>query len=299
MRLSNQTTGGPAMRRPAITGTGHANGTDAVPMHRYDGIVARERTYAPRSSLEEHVHEYAVLVLVLEGEFKERCRGREESRRPFALRIMPAGEPHSNVYGPLGARCLLTEIHSARLEAWNARARSLTQLAHYQPGSLPADIARSMHREFTVGDDVAMIAIEGLVCELITAVDRQLPDGWTGPAPAWLGRVRARLHEEFRAALTLAALAADAGVHPGHLQRVFRRHYGCTPAQYAAQLRIGWAQHALLRPDAAIASVALDAGFSDQAHFTRRFRRLTGTTPGKYRQAYLGQSTLGMIKPVL
>lgn len=59
MRLSNQTTGGPAMRRPAITGTGHANATDAVPVLRCDGIVARERTYAPRSILEEHVHEYA------------------------------------------------------------------------------------------------------------------------------------------------------------------------------------------------------------------------------------------------
>lgn len=47
------------MRRPAITGTGHANATDAVPVLRCDGIVARERTYAPRSILEEHVHEYA------------------------------------------------------------------------------------------------------------------------------------------------------------------------------------------------------------------------------------------------
>jgi AraC family transcriptional regulator len=286
------------MHRGAITAC-NANGSGEPSVLRGDGIVARERTYAPRSILEEHVHGYAVLVLVLEGQFKERCRGREESRRPFALRIMPAGEPHSDVYGPLGARCLLTEIHSARLDAWNVRARSLSQLAHYQPGSIPADIARSMHREFTVGDDVAIIAIEGLVCELITAVDRILRDGSTGPAPGWLYRVRARLHEEFRAPLTLAALAADAGVHPGHLQRVFRQHYRCTPAQYAAQLRIEWAQQVLLRPDAEIARVALDAGFSDQAHFTRRFRRLTGTTPGKYRQAHRTNPTLGMIKPAL
>jgi AraC family transcriptional regulator len=287
------------MRRPAITGTGRANGADAVPMLRCDGIVARERTYAPRSILEEHVHEHAVLVLVLEGEFKEWCRGREELRQPFALRIISAGEPHANAYGPLGARCFLVEIHSPRLEGWNARARSLSEVAHYQPGSIPASIVRSMHRELTVGDDVAMIAIEGLLCELIAAVDRLQPDSLNGPAPAWLGRVRARLQNDFRTPLTLAALAADAGVHPVHLQRMFRRHYGRTPAQYAARLRIAWAQHALSRPDTEIARVALEAGFSDQAHFTRRFRSLTGTTPGDYRKGRCGEWTSGMIKPAL
>lgn len=263
-----------------------------------EGIVTREATYAPRSVLDTHVHEYAVLVLVLDGEFNEWCRGQEEARRPFALRIMPAGEPHWNIYGLRGARCFLTEIHSPRLDGWNERARSLNEVAHYQPGSIPAAIVRSMHREFTVGDDVAMIAIEGLVCELITAVDRLLPDVSAGPGPSWLGRVRARLHEEFRTPLRLAALAADAGVHPTHLQRVFRRHFRCTPAQYAARLRIEWAQHALSRSDADIATVALEAGFSDQAHFTRRFRKLTAMTPGQYRQEHRGQSTLRMIKPV-
>jgi AraC family transcriptional regulator len=263
-----------------------------------EGIVTREATYAPRSVLDTHVHEYAVLVLVLDGEFNEWCRGKEEARRPFALRIMPAGEPHWNGYGPRGARCFLTEIHSPRLDGWNERARSLNEVAHYQPGSVPAAIVRSMYREFKVGDDVAMIAIEGLVCELITAVDRMVPDLSTGAAPSWLGPVRARLDEEFRTPLSLAALAADAGVHPTHLQRVFRRQYQSTPAQYAARLRIEWAQRALSRSDADIATVALDAGFSDQAHFTRRFRKLTSMTPGQYRRERRGQSTLRMIKPV-
>ena len=125
------------------------------------------------------------------------------------------------------------------------------------------------------------------------------PVGLKGPAPSWLARVRARLESEFRTPLTLAALAADAGVHPVHLQRMFRRHYGRTPAHYAAQLRIAWAQHALSRPDTEIARVALEAGFSDQAHFTRRFRSFTGTTPGDYRKARCGEWSSRMIKPEL
>ncbi len=263
-----------------------------------EGIVTREATYAPRSILDTHVHEYAVLVLVLDGAFNEWCRGQEEARRPFALRIMPAGEPHWNSYGPRGARCFLTEIHSPRLDGWNEHAHALNEVAHYQPGSIPAAIVRSMHQEFTVGDDVAMIAIEGLVCELITVVDRMLLYLSSGPALCWLGRVRARLDEEFRAPLSLAALAADAGVHPTHLQRVFRRQFRCTPAQYAARLRIEWAQHELSRSDADIATVALEAGFSDQAHFTRRFRKFTATTPGRYRLEHRSQSRLRTIKPV-
>jgi len=50
------------------------------------------------------------------------------------------------------------------------------------------------------------------------------------------------------------------------------------------RLRIEWAAHALLREDAPVADVALRAGFADQSHFTRFFRRLMGVTPHAYRQ---------------
>jgi len=49
-------------------------------------------------------------------------------------------------------------------------------------------------------------------------------------------------------------------------------------------LRLEWAAEELARDDARLADVALRAGFADQSHFTRLFRRHTGVTPGHYRE---------------
>lgn len=87
----------------------------------------------------------------------------------------------------------------------------------------------------------------------------------------------------FPLAPSLPDLATEAGVHPGHLVRVFRRHYLCAPAQYITRLRIDRARAALAETGDPIAWIATTVGFSDQAHLTRRFKALTGTTPARYR----------------
>ena len=71
---------------------------------------------------------------------------------------------------------------------------------------------------------------------------------------------------------SLTELAAEAGVHPGHLARAFRQRFGLTVCQYSRSLRLEWAA-SQLAGDATLVEVALQAGFADQSHFTREFRR--------------------------
>ena len=66
--------------------------------------------------------------------------------------------------------------------------------------------------------------------------------------------------------------------------RAFRVRYGLSPSEYQRQLRLRAARQALAS-GAAIADVAAAAGFADQAHLTRWFRRCYGITPGAYRAA--------------
>src|SRR6266550_554938 len=84
--------------------------------------------------------------------------------------------------------------------------------------------------------------------------------------------------------LTADDLAAAAGCSRYAAYRAFRQAYGLSPSDYQRQLRVRTARR-LLSTGAAPAQVAADAGFADQAHLTRWFRRYYGVTPGAYRAA--------------
>jgi AraC-like DNA-binding protein len=84
--------------------------------------------------------------------------------------------------------------------------------------------------------------------------------------------------------LTADDLAAAAGCSRYAAYRAFRQAYGLSPSDYQRQLRVRTARR-LLSAGAAPAEVAADAGFADQAHLTRWFRRYYGVTPGTYRAA--------------
>jgi AraC family transcriptional regulator len=102
-------------------------------------------------------------------------------------------------------------------------------------------------------------------------------------APVWLGRAQEYVHEHRFDRLTISDIAQVAGVHPAHLTRAFRQQLGSSVATYVRQLRLKWAADQLTAGSTPLCDVALQAGFADQSHFTRVFKRYSGMTPGQYR----------------
>jgi len=84
--------------------------------------------------------------------------------------------------------------------------------------------------------------------------------------------------------LTAEDLAAAAGCSRYAAYRAFTQAYGLAPSDYQRQLRVRAARR-LLCAGVTPARAAAEAGFADQAHLTRWFRRYYGVTPGAYRSA--------------
>jgi AraC family transcriptional regulator len=82
----------------------------------------------------------------------------------------------------------------------------------------------------------------------------------------------------------LAEIAAEVGVHPVHLASTFRRYFHHTMGDYQRQLRVEFACRQLASGCASLGEIALAAGFADQSHFVRVFKRHLGITPGAYRK---------------
>lgn len=241
-------------------------------------------TYEPGQMLPSHIHADACATIVMRGSVSERVGSRrfECHREQFLVR--PAKVVHENVYGPVGAECMLV---SARAE-WVESDQAASALFR-SPGSARApatlSVARRIGRELRLGDRAAALAIEGLTLELMAVAARRLDDRQYRAVPAWLHSVRERLHDDCSSDLRLYVIAREVGVHPVHLTRAFRQHFACSPGEYVRQRRIDSACAELADSDRSISEIALDAGFSSPSHFATAFRRSTGVTPSDYRAA--------------
>ncbi|WPP01803.1 AraC family transcriptional regulator [Pseudomonas sp. HR96] len=88
--------------------------------------------------------------------------------------------------------------------------------------------------------------------------------------------------------LPLEEIGAAVQLSPSYLIRAFKAQYGLTPHGYLIDCRLQLAREALRRGEP-IAAVAAQAGFADQAHLQRQFKRALAATPGQYRRPSVQQ----------
>lgn len=84
--------------------------------------------------------------------------------------------------------------------------------------------------------------------------------------------------------VSLDTLCDISGYSAGHLIRSFRQYFGLTPHAYLVNRRVQLGRHDL-QNGTPIAEAALKAGFADQPHFQRAFKRLMAATPNQYRRS--------------
>ena len=101
-----------------------------------------------------------------------------------------------------------------------------------------------------------------------------------------LGRLRAvaeYIEDHLGGGPSLEQMAAVARVSTYHFAHQFKRATGLPPYKYVITRRVERAQQLLLEGDLSLAEIAARAGFSDQSHFSRHFKRLVGVTPRQFR----------------
>ena len=83
--------------------------------------------------------------------------------------------------------------------------------------------------------------------------------------------------------ILLEDMAAEASLSPSHFARLFKQTIGQSPYQFLMTYRIEQAKRMLDKPNTLAIDIALHCGFSDQAHFSRTFKKIEGITPKQYR----------------
>jgi len=181
-------------------------------------------------------------------------------------------------------RCL--NIHfSTSIVAQDGRIPApLTELGCFG-GGVPVSLMRRIYAEFNNGDSASSLALHGLTLELVAELVRSRCRPAHRSPPRWLKRVEDYFRAHYVDPIYLDAAAAEVGLHPAHLSRAFRKSTGCTIGEYVRRLRVEHAVRLIAKTEMPLPTIALEAGFYDQADMTRAVKRSTGQTPAMHRRS--------------
>ncbi|WP_256960345.1 helix-turn-helix transcriptional regulator [Streptomyces scabiei] len=251
---------------------------------RVPGIVEVFHAHYTEYAYPMHVHDVWTLLIVDDGAVRYALDRHEHGTPNDTVSLLPPYVPHDGA--PVtdeGFRKRVLYLDSSTLD------ESLIGAAVDEPdlrdpllrqrvGQLHAALARP-------GDELEAESRLALVGERLRGHLRRPPTPSPSQAPAGhtvAHRLRELLDERVADGVTLEEAAGTVHAHPAHLVRAFGAAFGIAPHQYLMSRRVERARRLLLdgmRPGEAAAV----AGFYDQAHLTRHFRRWVGVTPGRYR----------------
>jgi len=249
------------------------------------GAIFTDLSHKSPRKLPSHSHELPFFGLVMDGQYGERYGRRQTFFSPFTIMFRPAGIPHQDEIGPRGVRFFEIELRPSWRKRLQDCSGTLDHACEDRAGGQVLWLGLKLYRELH-SEAVDELATEGLLGELLACIaclPRERSGESRGQRPMWLDRVVDKIRAEFTGRLTLNELSVEAGVHPVHLSRVFRRLIGQGIGEYVHRLRIRTACEQMLQFERPIAEIGLAAGFADQSHFTRAFRKWTGMSPARFR----------------
>jgi AraC family transcriptional regulator len=247
-------------------------------------ITLRDFLYEANTALDLHVHDTVFIAFVLSGEYTSISRGTQTIYKSGMAVYHAAGHEHEVRFGSRDVRVMTVDVPEELM-------RRLAAAGAREPECLLADtgtmawLCRRVHEHLAAPwAPSSALVIEGLVLEILGSLAR-LHDAGAAAEPRWLPRVEELVRAEFDRGLSVQRIAERVGVHPVHLSRTWRRFRGLSLADAMHRARIEEACRRIAAGSESLADLALAVGFADQTHFSRVFKRLTGTTPGAFRRS--------------
>lgn len=291
------------MKRQALFPPAFYKDSDVFPDRKFEVHCLRHENYL----IDCHAHEFTELNIVVSGSGKHFMFGHYFSVQAGDVFVIPPHTEHAysdgnklHVYHLLLSSRFLKRYMARlvmlrgfilfftvepffraeaefryRLKLDGDQCREIQSLLKW----IEKDIARGDENAFICAESLALYAIS-LLCRLYA--EQHVKTGHVRYSA--IGAVIEFLDANYSNNLTLTQLAEIADMEPNCLGRLFKSATQHTPMEYLRLVRVRVAQNLLLSSHECLAKIALKAGFYDQAHFSRTFRKVTGQSPLRFRK---------------
>jgi AraC family transcriptional regulator len=232
-----------------------------------------------------HSHDVPLISFLLRGEVTEVDeRGRKIECGPYSLHSTAPGVRHAHLIKSPRVTTLCFALEMSMLTELGSAASVFDEPITIKRGSV-ISLAPKFQREMWAADTASDLVLRGLIFELAGELTRRKSRKLPADAPSWLRRARELLNDQWNSNMSIEEIALTVGVHPSHLNRVFRAYMQQTPGEYLRAIRMDRATREVLTTDLPMKAIAAHAGFADQAHFTREFKRHHAMSPLEMRRS--------------
>ncbi|MFI9586175.1 AraC family transcriptional regulator [Streptomyces sp. NPDC052236] len=248
---------------------------------RVAGVVEVLHAHFTEHAYPMHVHDAWTLLIVDDGAVRYDLDRHARGAPRDTVSLLPPQVPHNgSAATPHGFHKRVLYLDMTQLDASYigpaVDGPDLTEpLLRTRVAQLHTALARR-GEEFEAQSRLALIS------ERLRARLRPSPAlAGAGPDRGVAQSLRDLLDERLREGIALHEAARLIHAHPAHLVRAFSGAFGIAPHQYLMSRRVDLARRLLLdgQPPGEVASAA---GFYDQSHLSRHFKRVVGITPGRY-----------------
>lgn len=238
----------------------------------FRGVRVRRVLDPSRAVVAEHAHDWPMISLYVMGEYRNftDC-GEREIAGPSMVFYRP-GAAHRNVAGETGFEQIEIEFDSA----WLGSSALPPEAVLTRVGGTCGALARSVAAQCVAGFSEA---------ELRSSIQRLLTIARHQPARSvstWIDRVTTRLRAD--PGRRIAELAREVGRSPAWIGPAYRSLIGEGLQEVAARFRVERAARLLRESERPLCAIAIEAGFCDQSHMNRTFRRVLGRLPTAVRR---------------
>jgi len=262
----------------------------------WDGISVTHFRVGPGQLPEHHIHDHLITLSLnekCEGEIRLASGFRARDHTKGTICVIPSGHPFAvNFEGESEHLAIFLDPSLVQRAAAESRGSTKVEVMESSTANDPVinSVGLALLTELENKSEGGELYAESLANILALHLVRHYTSTKSdvGRFVGGLSGHKLRLVLEFMNAncaldLSLAELAAVAGMSTFHFAREFKRATGTTPHQYLMKLRIERAKQLLSGSEMPLVDVGSHSGFSHQSHFSRLFRKLTGTTPQSYR----------------
>jgi len=248
---------------------------------RADGVMAGAKTFRNEGdyTVAKHYHENLHVSFVLQGGVLDKRKTRETERSPGEVMFFHAGEPHQTFIKSFPTKNINLAIEHEFLQNNLATEAAVESAVDTNPQA--KFIMLKIYQELVSEDGFSDCSIKMLLLNLIHA-NSKIESRST--RPRWINVVADLTRDKWNEALTLKDLSEAAGVHPITVSKHFPTYFSCTFGEYMRRLKIERSLYFLKVSSFSLTEIAAECGFSDQSHFIRTFKQLTGILPNKYKK---------------